>query len=65
VPGPIDGFIFDLDGTVIWAIPRCRGQQAGMVTGVATREDVARMTSPPDYVLNNLGEIPGIVSGLA
>jgi arabinose operon protein AraL len=46
------------------------GQQAGMVTavtltGVATREDVERMTSPPDYVINNLGEIPGIINSPA
>lgn len=38
------------------------GQQAGMVTavtltGVANRADVAAMASPPDYVINNLGEL--------
>jgi NagD protein len=42
------------------------GQQAGMVTavtltGVSTRADVERMTHPPDYVINNLGEIPDLV----
>lgn len=42
------------------------GQQAGMVTagtltGVSTRADVEEMAQPPDYVINNLGEIPGLV----
>ena len=42
------------------------GQQAGMVTavvltGVASREDVAQMTAPPDLVLETLGELPGLV----
>ena len=42
------------------------GQQAGMVTavtltGVATRADVARMEQQPDFVINNLGEIPGLI----
>ena len=42
------------------------GQQAGMVTGVvltgvARREDIALMTSPPDFVLENLSDIPPIV----
>ena len=42
------------------------GQQAGMVTavtltGVATRADVAQLTHPPDYVINHLGELPGLV----
>lgn len=41
------------------------GQQAGMQTavvlsGASTREDVARMERPPDYVLANIGEIPAI-----
>jgi len=43
------------------------GQQAGMVTavtltGVATRADVARMTTAPDYVINNLGELPHLLA---
>lgn len=42
------------------------GQQAGMVTtvtltGVATRADVARMERQPDFIVNNLGEIPGLI----
>jgi len=43
------------------------GQRAGMVTaavltGVSSREDVARMTDPPDLVLENLGELPDRVA---
>ena len=43
------------------------GQEAGMatavvLTGVSTREDVARMAQPPDFVIENLGELPGLVS---
>lgn len=43
------------------------GQQAGMVTavtltGVATRDDVTKMTTPPDYVIENLGELPALVA---
>jgi ribonucleotide monophosphatase NagD (HAD superfamily) len=39
------------------------GQQAGMRTaavlsGASTRADVARMSQPPDFVLENVGEIP-------
>lgn len=42
------------------------GQQSGMqtavtLTGVAKREDIAKMTSPPDYIIENIGELPGIV----
>lgn len=42
------------------------GQQAGMatavvLTGVATRTDVAKMTPPPDYVLENLGKLLDMV----
>jgi ribonucleotide monophosphatase NagD (HAD superfamily) len=38
------------------------GQQAGMVTavtltGVSKREDVAKMASPPDFIIENLGEV--------
>jgi arabinose operon protein AraL len=43
------------------------GQQAGMatavvLTGVSKRQDVALMPSPPDFVINNLGELPGLIS---
>lgn len=42
------------------------GQQAGMVTavtltGVATRADVAQMERQPNFVINNLSEIPGLI----
>ncbi|MBK8022605.1 MAG: HAD-IIA family hydrolase [Chloroflexi bacterium] len=42
------------------------GQRTGMqtavtLTGVAKREDVAKMTSPPTYIVENIGELPGIV----
>jgi len=42
------------------------GQQAGMLTavtltGVATRADVGAMAVPPDYMINNLGELPGLI----
>ncbi len=42
------------------------GQQAGMITaltltGVATRTDVAMMATPPDYVINNLGDLPDLI----
>jgi NagD protein len=42
------------------------GQQAGMrtavvLTGVTRREDILSMGSPPDYVLENLGELPGLI----
>lgn len=42
------------------------GQQSGMMTavaltGVSTREDVARMPSPPTFVVNNLGELLELV----
>lgn len=43
------------------------GQQAGMqtaatMTGASTRADVARMAQPPTYVIDNLGDLPGIVA---
>lgn len=43
------------------------GQQAGMVTtvtltGVSKREDVAAMSSPPDFVIENISELPGLVA---
>lgn len=46
------------------------GQQAGMLTavtltGASTREDVAAMDTPPDFTINNLGELPNIVMQLA
>jgi len=39
------------------------GHQAGMktavvLTGASTREDVARLDTPPDFILENIGEIP-------
>ncbi|MCX6047977.1 MAG: HAD hydrolase-like protein [Chloroflexi bacterium] len=42
------------------------GQQAGMVTavvltGVATRAEAEQMPIPPDYVIENLGELPGLI----
>lgn len=42
------------------------GQQAGMVTtvtltGAATRADVARLAVPPDFIVENIGEIPALV----
>ena len=45
------------------------GQQAGMCTavvlsGVSTREDVARMERPPDFVLDTIGEIGRALHGL-
>lgn len=43
------------------------GQQSGMqtavtLTGASKREDVERMAVPPDYVIENLGDLPGIVA---
>ena len=43
------------------------GQQSGamtavVLTGVSTLEDVAHMPSPPTFVINNLGELPGLVA---
>jgi len=43
------------------------GRQSGMLTavvltGVSTREDVARMPSPPTFVINSLDELPGLVA---
>jgi len=42
------------------------GQQAGMrtavvLTGVTRHADVARLAQPPDYILENLGELPALV----
>lgn len=42
------------------------GQQAGMLTavvltGVTHRQDVARMAQPPDLILENLGDLPGLI----
>ncbi len=44
------------------------GQQAGMqtaatMTGASTRADVAKMTTPPTYVIDSLAELPAIVKG--
>ena len=43
------------------------GQQAGMktavvLTGAATREDVAQMDVPPDFVLANVGVLPTVLA---
>jgi NagD protein len=43
------------------------GQQAGMqtavtLTGVSKREDIARMANPPDYIINDLGDLLDIVA---
>lgn len=43
------------------------GQQAGMqtavvLTGAATREQAEKNTPPPTFILNNVGEIPGIIA---
>jgi NagD protein len=43
------------------------GQRAGMVTtvtltGAATRADAERMESPADFIVNNLGDIPALIS---
>lgn len=44
------------------------GQQAGMITavtltGVSKRADVAKMETPPTYVIENLSELPALVGG--
>jgi arabinose operon protein AraL len=46
------------------------GQQAGMwtavvLTGASKRSDVARMSRPPDFVLENIGEVPRVVESLS
>ena len=43
------------------------GQQAGMatavvLTGVSQRSDAARLTPPPDLIVENLGELAGLVA---
>ncbi len=45
------------------------GQQAGMktavtLTGVSKRDDVAKMISLPNFIINNLGELPRIVAAV-
>jgi arabinose operon protein AraL len=45
------------------------GQQAGMytavtLTGASKREDVDNMSSPPDYVVENIGELPRLTASL-
>lgn len=42
------------------------GQQAGMLTavvltGVTHRQDIARLAQPPDLILENLGDLPGLI----
>lgn len=46
------------------------GQQAGMVTAVTTtgaskREDVAKMSTPPDYTIDSIAELPAIIARLS
>ncbi len=43
------------------------GQQAGMrtavtLTGASRREDVAKMSSPPDFIIENIGELVALVA---
>lgn len=43
------------------------GKQAGMITvavltGVATRADIERMENPPDYVIEDLGALPAMIT---
>ena len=45
------------------------GQQAGMYTavtlsGASKREDVEKMSSPPDFVIETIGELPTVLSDL-
>jgi arabinose operon protein AraL len=42
------------------------GQQSGLqtavtLTGVSKREDVSKMAAPPNYIINNLGELPALI----
>jgi NagD protein len=42
------------------------GQEAGMITavtltGASRREDVARMTAPPDFIIGSLSELPDLI----
>jgi ribonucleotide monophosphatase NagD (HAD superfamily) len=32
------------------------------LTGVTKREDIAQMSPPPDYIIENLSELPGLVN---
>jgi len=46
------------------------GQQSGMqtavtLTGASKREDIARMTTPPDHIIENLGDLPGLMAQYA
>ncbi len=43
------------------------GQQAGMktasvLTGASTRADAERLETPPDFILDNIGELPGALA---
>jgi NagD protein len=45
------------------------GQQAGMktavvLTGASTREDANRLQNPPDFILENIGKLPGSLDTL-
>lgn len=42
------------------------GQQSGMktavtMTGASNRDDVAHMATPPDHIIENLGDLPGLM----
>ncbi len=46
------------------------GQRAGMataavLTGASTRADAEQMDSPPTFILENVGEIPGVIAQLS
>jgi ribonucleotide monophosphatase NagD (HAD superfamily) len=34
---------------------------AATLTGVAKREEIALMSRPPDYIIENLSELPGLI----
>jgi arabinose operon protein AraL len=45
------------------------GQQAGMctavtLTGASKREDIEKMRFPPDYIIENIGELPQLIASL-
>ncbi len=46
------------------------GQQAGMstavtLTGASKREDIDKLSSPPDYIVENIGELPQVIASLS
>jgi len=50
--------------TDILMVLRAGMATAVTLTGASKREDVAKMSSPPDYTVENIGELPGIVARL-